>query len=130
MPLPNITLTGNVVDDPELRFTPSGKAKVSFRVAANERRRTEAGGWTDGDSCFLTVQAWEQAADGMARVDHRGGAVQGARSVRSGRVLDGSPCTQTMRPTQANPDRLTAVLARHLDNRQAQHVQERPLGVR
>lgn len=72
MPLPNITMTGNVVDDPELRFTPSGKAVVNFRVAASQRKKTEAGGWVDGDSCFLTVNAWEQQAEAIAEQVQRG----------------------------------------------------------
>lgn len=75
MPLPNITMTGNVVDDPELRFTPSGKAVVNFRVAASQRKKTEAGGWVDGDSCFLTVNAWEQQAEAIAEQVQRGSKV-------------------------------------------------------
>jgi single-strand DNA-binding protein len=75
MPLPSITITGNVVDDPELRFTPSGKAVVNFRVAANQRKKTEAGGWVDGDSCFLTVNAWEDKAEAIAELVQRGSKV-------------------------------------------------------
>lgn len=74
-PLPNITMTGNVVDDPELRFTPSGKAVVNFRVAANQRKKTDAGGWVDGDSCFLTVNAWEDKAEAIAELVQRGSKV-------------------------------------------------------
>jgi single-strand DNA-binding protein len=58
MPLPTITMIGNVVADPELRFTQSGKPVVNFRVAANERRKNEAGEWIDGDSVFLDVTSW------------------------------------------------------------------------
>ena len=75
MPLPNITMTGNVVDDPELRFTPSGKAVVNFRVASSQRKKTEAGGWVDGDTCFLTVNAWEQQAEAIAEQLQRGSKV-------------------------------------------------------
>jgi single-strand DNA-binding protein len=75
MPLPNITMTGNVVDDPELRFTPNGKAVVNFRVAANQRKKTEAGGWVDGDSCFLSVSAWEDKAEAIAEFVQRGSKV-------------------------------------------------------
>jgi single-strand DNA-binding protein len=75
MPLPNITMTGNVVDDPELRFTPSGKAVVNFRVAANQRKKTDNGGWTDGDTCFLTVNAWEDKAEAIAELVQRGSKV-------------------------------------------------------
>jgi single-strand DNA-binding protein len=75
MPLPQITITGNVVDDPELRFTPSGKAVANFRVAASQRKKTEAGGWVDGDSCFLTVNAWEEKAEAIAEQLQRGSKV-------------------------------------------------------
>lgn len=75
MPLPSIQLTGNVVDDPELRFTPSGKAVVNFRVAANQRKKTENNGWVDGDSCFLTVNAWEDKAEAIAEQVQRGSKV-------------------------------------------------------
>src|SRR6266508_1124305 len=75
MPLPSIQITGNVVDNPELRFTPSGKAVVNFRVAANQRKKTEAGGWVDGDSCFLTVNAWEKQAEAIAEEVTKGAKV-------------------------------------------------------
>lgn len=75
MPLPNITMTGTVVADVELRFTPSGKAVANFRVATNQRKRTEAGGWVDGDSCFLTVNAWEDKAEAIAELVQRGSKV-------------------------------------------------------
>lgn len=75
MPLPQITMTGNVVDDPSLRFTATGTAVVSFRVAANQRKRTDAGGWVDGDSCFLSVSAWEDKAEAIAEQVQRGSKV-------------------------------------------------------
>lgn len=75
MSLPQIALTGNVVDDPELRFTGTGKAVVSFRVACNERKKTDAGGWTDGDSLFLGVTAWEQQAEAIAEQVAKGSKV-------------------------------------------------------
>lgn len=62
MPLPLITLIGNVVAEPELRFTQSGKAVANLRLACNERRKnSQTGEWEDGDSCFLNVTAWNNA---------------------------------------------------------------------
>lgn len=75
MPLPQITISGTVVAQPELRFTSSGKAVVSLRVAANQRKRTEAGGWVDGDSCFLDVSAWEDKAESIAELVEKGSRV-------------------------------------------------------
>ena len=37
-------ITGNLSGDPELRFTPAGKAVANFTVACNKKRKTEAGG--------------------------------------------------------------------------------------
>lgn len=75
MALPSIQITGTVVADVELRFTPSGKAVANFRVAANQRKKTDAGGWVDGDSCFLTVNAWEDKAEAIAEQVQRGSKV-------------------------------------------------------
>jgi single-strand DNA-binding protein len=68
-----ITITGNLVDDPELRFTPSGAAVAKFRVASTPRtfdRQTNE--WKDGDSLFLTCSVWRQAAENVAESLQRG----------------------------------------------------------
>jgi single-strand DNA-binding protein len=68
-----ITVTGNLVDDPELRFTPSGAAVAKFRVASTPRtfdRQTNE--WKDGDSLFLTCSVWRQAAENVAESLQRG----------------------------------------------------------
>lgn len=74
MTLPYTLVEGNVVNDPELRFTPSGKAVVNFRVAANSKRQVN-GQWEDGDSLFLTCSAWEQLAENIAETVKKGMAV-------------------------------------------------------
>lgn len=71
MPLPTITIIGNVVADAELRFTNAGKGWVSFTIAANERRKNDAGEWIDGDSAFLDVTSWRSAEE-IARQAKRG----------------------------------------------------------
>jgi single-strand DNA-binding protein len=54
-----ITIAGNLVDDPELRFTPSGQPVAKFRVASTPRFRDNTSGeWKDGDSLFLTCNVW------------------------------------------------------------------------
>ncbi|MFF2651616.1 single-stranded DNA-binding protein [Streptomyces sp. NPDC058045] len=68
-----ITVVGNLVDDPELRFTPSGAAVAKFRVASTPRtfdRQTNE--WKDGDSLFLTCSVWRQAAENVAESLQRG----------------------------------------------------------
>lgn len=62
-----ITLIGNIVEDVELRFTPSGHAVAKFRVASTPRifdKNTNE--WKDGDSLFLPCQIWRQAAENCA----------------------------------------------------------------
>ncbi len=67
MPLPQVTMTGNLTADPELRFTPSGDAVASFTVACNGRyqdRQTQE--WKDGDSIFVRCSVWRMAAENLA----------------------------------------------------------------
>lgn len=92
MPTPLVPITGTLVDDPELRFTPQGKAVVNFRVAANDRKRAADGSWEDGDSVFLTVTAWEQMAENIADCLQKGMHVLvfGRLSQRSYEANDGT----------------------------------------
>ena len=77
-----LTLTGNLVDDPELRFTPAGQPVASFRIASTPRYRDNATGeWKDGDTLFLTCQVWRQAAENVAESLQRG-----MRAIVTGRL--------------------------------------------
>jgi single-strand DNA-binding protein len=77
-----ITLAGNLVDDPELRFTPSGQPVARFRVASTPRfRDNSTGEWKDGDSLFLTCNVWRQAAENVAE-----SLTRGTRVIVSGRL--------------------------------------------
>ncbi|MFB8176519.1 MULTISPECIES: single-stranded DNA-binding protein [Streptomyces] len=87
-----ITVIGNLVDDPELRFTPSGAAVAKFRVASTPRtfdRQTNE--WKDGESLFLTCSVWRQAAENVAESLQRGMRVlvQGRLKQRSYEDRDG-----------------------------------------
>ncbi|MGC5345159.1 single-stranded DNA-binding protein [Streptomyces sp. DT24] len=81
-----ITVVGNLVDDPELRFTPSGAAVAKFRVASTPRifdKQTNE--WKDGEGLFLTCSVWRQAAENVAESLTRGMrvVVQGRLKQRS-----------------------------------------------
>ncbi|MFE8944523.1 single-stranded DNA-binding protein [Streptomyces sp. NPDC007856] len=81
-----ITVVGNLVDDPELRFTPAGAAVAKFRVASTPRvfdRQTNE--WKDGETLFLTCSVWRQAAENAAESLARGTRVivQGRLKQRS-----------------------------------------------
>jgi single-strand DNA-binding protein len=77
-----ITIIGNLVGDPELRYTPTGQAVATFRVASTPRfmdRTTNE--WKDGDSLFLSCNVWRQAAENVAESLQRG-----MRVIVSGRL--------------------------------------------
>jgi single-strand DNA-binding protein len=81
-----ITVVGNLVDDPELRFTPSGAAVAKFRIASTPRvfdKQTNE--WKDGEALFLTCSVWRQAAENVAESLARGTRVivQGRLKQRS-----------------------------------------------
>ena len=68
-----ITIVGNLVEDPNLRFTPSGQAVASFRLASTPRFfDRQAGDWKDGEALFLTCNVWRQAAENVAETLQRG----------------------------------------------------------
>ena len=77
-----ITVVGNLTNDPELRFTPSGAAVASFTVASTPRFLDKATNeWKDGDALFLRCSVWRQAAENVAESLQRG-----ARVIVTGRL--------------------------------------------
>jgi single-strand DNA-binding protein len=68
-----ITVIGNLTDDPELRFTPSGAAVAKFRVASTPRfMDRQSGEWKDGEPLFLACNIWRDAAEHVAESLQRG----------------------------------------------------------
>ena len=68
-----ITVVGNLTDDPELRFTPSGAAVANFRVASTPRYLDKTSGqWRDGDPLFLACNIWRDYAEHVAESLKRG----------------------------------------------------------
>ncbi|MBV1852196.1 single-stranded DNA-binding protein [Catellatospora tritici] len=77
-----ITVIGNLTDDPELRFTPSGAAVAKFRIASTPRTLDRASGeWKDGEPLFLQCSVWRQVAENVAESLQRG-----SRVIVSGRL--------------------------------------------
>jgi len=70
-----ITIVGNLTDDPELRYTANGAAVANFRVAYSTRIRDAAGNWTDGDTSFFTINCWRSLAENAAETLTRGSRV-------------------------------------------------------
>jgi single-strand DNA-binding protein len=78
----NITLIGNLTDDPELRYTPNGAAVANFTVASTPRFMDKATNeWKDGDTLFLRCSIWKQAAENTAE-----SLTRGTRVILSGRL--------------------------------------------
>jgi single-strand DNA-binding protein len=75
-----VTLAGNLTDDPELRFTPNGAAVANFRLAVDQRV-WDADGWKDGEASYFRVNVWRDQAEHVSRSLHKG-----ARCVVVGRL--------------------------------------------
>ena len=77
-----ITVVGNLVDDPELRFTPSGAAVANFRIASTPRTfDKQTNEWKDGDALFLSCAGWRQYAENVAE-----SLTKGMRVIVQGRL--------------------------------------------
>jgi len=91
-----ITVIGNLTNDPELRFTPSGQAVASFTVASTPRTLDrQSNEWKDGDTLFLRCSVWRQAAENVAESLHKGYRVivQGRLKQRSFETREGEKRT-------------------------------------
>ena len=75
-----VTLVGNLTDDPELRFTPNGAAVANFRLAVTPRVR-EGDSWKDGETSFFRINVWRQMAENVAE-----SMTKGSRAVVVGRL--------------------------------------------
>lgn len=77
-----VTVTGNLTNDPELRFTPNGLAVASFTVASTskvyDRNSNE---WKDGDTVFMRCNVWRQYAENVAE-----SLTKGTRVIVTGRL--------------------------------------------
>mgnify|MGYP001597089849 CR=1 FL=1 len=67
----HVTLIGNLVDDPELRFTPSGVAMAKVRFAVNRRWQDKNGAWQE-DTSFFGWTLWRDAAENAAESMQKG----------------------------------------------------------
>jgi single-strand DNA-binding protein len=76
-----VTIVGNLTDDPELRYTPNGAAVAKFRVAVSPRFKDENGQWKDGDTSYFSVSAWRALAENAAE-----SLTRGTRVVVTGRL--------------------------------------------
>ena len=77
-----ITVIGNLTNDPELRFTPSGSAVANFTIASTPRTfDRQSNEWKDGETLFLRASVWREAAENVAE-----SLTKGTRVIVSGRL--------------------------------------------
>jgi single-strand DNA-binding protein len=70
-----VTIIGNLTADPELRFTPQGKATAKFSVATAERFKNPQGEWDQRNLTYWNIVAWEQLAENLADTIAKGDKV-------------------------------------------------------
>jgi single-strand DNA-binding protein len=91
-----ITIVGNITNDPELRFTPSGAAVANFTIASTPRSfDRQSNEWKDGETLFMRCSVWREAAENVAESLTRGTAViaQGRLQSRSFETKEGEKRT-------------------------------------
>lgn len=77
-----ITVIGNLTNDPELRFTPSGSAVANFTIASTPRTfDRQSNEWKDGETLFLRASVWREAAENVAE-----SLIKGMRVIVTGRL--------------------------------------------
>ncbi|MFB7738276.1 single-stranded DNA-binding protein [Streptomyces sp. NPDC056112] len=72
MSLPNVNGTARLIEDPQLRYSASGSAVVTVRLAFNSRKKDQSGQWVDDATCFLDGKVFGQAAENLAESVARG----------------------------------------------------------
>ena len=82
MTLNKMMIIGNLGADPELRYTPSGKAVTNLRVAVNDRSRGADGEWTE-ETMWIGVEVWEQQAERLAEQLRKGNKVYAEGQLRA-----------------------------------------------
>ena len=88
MSLNKMMIIGNLGADPELRYTPSGKAVTNLRVAVNSNRRGPDGEWVE-ETLWLRVEVWDQAAERAAEQFRKGNKIYAEGELRA-REYDGN----------------------------------------
>ncbi|MFN2484871.1 MAG: single-stranded DNA-binding protein [Candidatus Limnocylindria bacterium] len=82
MTLNKMMIIGNLGADPELRYTPSGKAVTNLRVAVNDNRKGPDGQWIE-ETLWMRVEVWDQAAERAAEQLRKGNKVYAEGQLRA-----------------------------------------------
>jgi single-strand DNA-binding protein len=92
-----VTITGNLATDVELKYTPTGTPVCTFRLARQERYRNPEGQWTDGETLFIAVTAWRDLANNVAE-----SLTKGMRVVVQGKIRSHSFEDTKYKDTEGN----------------------------
>lgn len=89
---PYITIVGSLGGEPELRFTPAGKAVASFSVAVSSRKKDGNGAWKDDGTTWYRCTVWDQEAENVTESLVKGTRVivQGSLKLRQWEAKDGT----------------------------------------
>jgi single-strand DNA-binding protein len=116
----DITVAGNI-GEPQMKFTPGGKAVLEFSLAENHSKKNQQGGWDDDGTTWRRVSIWEKKAEALAEVLKKGDRVlvTGQERLREYEAKDG---------TQGKSLEITArevgVIPRVQQNNQTQAAQD------
>lgn len=108
--LNRVEVVGNLTRDPELRYTPNGKAVAGFAVATNRRYQDPSGTWVDGEVEFHEIVAWDRLGEGCSKALKKGDRVyvSGRLATRSWEGQDGAKRSKTelIADTVIGPDQV------------------------
>jgi single-strand DNA-binding protein len=108
--LNHVEVIGNLTRDPEMRYTPTNQAVVSFTIATNRRYRDQGGNWVDSPPEYHDIVVWGALAERCNQVLHKGERVfaSGRLQTRSWEAQDGSKRykTELVADTLIGPDQL------------------------
>lgn len=120
MALPEVTLIGNLTQDPVLQYTAQGQAVATCRLACSERKRDAANNWVDGDTLYINAVFWGAAGQELTQKLIKGNSVIVTGKLRSREYTSdagdkrtvyeviGKNIAQTIK-TPAKSDKVTAV---------------------
>ena len=122
MALPEITLIGNLTQDPELRFTTQGNSVTTLRIACSERKRQADGNWGDGDTLYINASIWGEAGQNITKKLIKGSSVIVTGKLRSRDYttdagekrtvyeVNAKNVAELIKSPKANSDKVTAVI--------------------
>lgn len=87
----DITVAGNI-GEPQMKFTPNGKAVLEFSLAENHSKKNAQGGWDEDGTTWRRVSIWEKKAEALAEVLKKGDRVlvTGQERLREYEAKDGT----------------------------------------